>query len=1080
MGADLHPGAIVHGLDQDGPVQLDTVSRLDDTLWEVAFLDAVGRRQTRMLFDEDVIGLRIEGGDDGPTFDAEPADFALAFDAWRMTKAHVLDPYFAVNAANIEPLPHQLQAVYDFLLPRHPMRCLLADDPGAGKTVMAGLYVKEALARGDIRRVLILAPGGLVEQWQDELQLKFGLRFKPFERGLRDRSPDGNPFHAAPLMIARLDQIARDRMLRDELARSQWDLAIVDEAHKMSAHFWGSDVKRSKRFELGVLLARVSRNVLLMTATPHSGKEEEFQLFLSLLDEDRFAGSATHHGQVSTGDIMRRLVKEQLRHADGAALFPERRATTVSYQLSPLEQELYEAVTDYVRYEMNKVADEESRRTVGFALLILQRRLASSPEAILQSLRRRRARLQEEAERTAAFEEELASWDAGFALPDDEDEVRRGDYEQLEDEVAQTGSASRSIEELNVEIDVLDDLVELAERVRDAGVDRKWDELAQLLTSPRLFDETGERRKIIVFTEHRDTLGYLADRIEDLLGGSAATVTIHGGTSRADRRAAVAAFWHDPQTTILLATDAAGEGVNLHCANLMVNYDLPWNPNRLEQRFGRIHRIGQVEPCHLWNLVASGTREGDVFETLLGKLETQRQALGDQVFDVLGEVLTGADLSGLLSRALRAEAGDTSVARAAADRIEQMVGRDLEGAIDVRRRSVSDFSDRDVATLAETLLRAKAGTLQPYVTEPFVRSALARLRGEIREAGGGCWRIARLPLAVREHASASGSVDRRYDLVTFGREAIDIAGRDAAELLTPGHPVVDGVAAAVLDEFGDALARGVTLVDPETDRDSIVVALRHLVVGGDETVSEEVVVLRIWDGGEVQEVAPGIFVGLEPESADQSVPREPEKDAAAALAAATTHVENTSGPAHLERVRQRASAQHDHALRQVRERLEAEITRAMDQLERGRRSGGTTSEELSLIEKRIDRLRRRLEEREDELAGMDRLVAMSPEVVVVASVLPGTDTAGAERVRACRAAVRRQLESEGDVEDALPFSGWDHVLRGSDGELAFVTVGVGEPGHRRPTNTKVAAKNVGRRHRTVTVDATGGRGRCGV
>jgi len=382
-----------------------------------------------------------------------------------------------------------------------------------------------------------------------------------------------------------------------------------------------------------------------MTATPHNGKEEDFQLFMRLIDPDRFEGKfrgGAH--RTDTSDLMRRLVKENLLKFDGTRLFPERCAYTVNYDLSEDELELYERVTEYVRDEFNRAEnlDGDSRGTVGFALTILQRRLASSPEAIYQSLRRRRRRLQRriEEERTAGHGIARGAGLRAFTADDLEDleDVPESEVEETEERVVDQASAARTIVELEAEIATLERLEGLAFSVRPAGRDRKWEELSGLLQTGEMFDAEGKRRKLIVFTEHRDTLNYLDARIRTLLGRDEAVVRIHGGIGREQRLHAQEQFRQNEDVQVLVATDAAGEGINLQRANLLVNYDLPWNPNRLEQRFGRIHRIGQTEVCHMWNLVAQETREGYVYHRLLEKLEEQRAALGGQVFDILNKV----------------------------------------------------------------------------------------------------------------------------------------------------------------------------------------------------------------------------------------------------------------------------------------------------------------------------------------------------------------------------------------------------------------------------------------------------------
>ena len=403
-----------------------------------------------------------------------------------------------------------------------------------------------------------------------------------------------------------MDQIARNDRLMRLLEQVKWDVAIVDEAHRMAAHYslWAGEINATKRFKLGQLLSETSHNFLLMTATPHSGKEEDFQSFMSLLDRDRFEGQYRQGiHRTDTKGLMRRMVKEDLLTLDGRPLFPERRAYTVPYELSRAERDLYEQVSDYVRDEMGKadtIQDGKRRNNVGFALMVLQRRLASSPEAILRSLERRKAKLR----RSQREYDAPNDYDSAMT------ETNWAELEQQVDEVVDRATAAQDQAQLTHEIAVLDGLIATARRVRNQDEDRKWVELRKILESRVLTGTNGENRKIIIFTEHRDTLTYLEDKISTQLGSTDAVVTIHGGTPRHLRQAIREQFAHDPRTLVLLATDAAGEGLNLQRAHLMVNYDLPWNPNRIEQRFGRIHRIGQREVCHLWNLVAHNTREG--------------------------------------------------------------------------------------------------------------------------------------------------------------------------------------------------------------------------------------------------------------------------------------------------------------------------------------------------------------------------------------------------------------------------------------------------------------------------------------
>ncbi|MBM3347663.1 MAG: DEAD/DEAH box helicase, partial [Betaproteobacteria bacterium] len=650
---DLTPGAAVRGILPNALVTVVSVQWHGSAALELTYKTPEGRVANQLLYRHDEPRLEVVEHGRSWSFDGDGAIFRLVSEALRIRLAYLFDPVLAVHTSVVDPLPHQITAVYESMLPRQPLRFLLADDPGAGKTIMAGLLMKELIARGDLQRCLVVCPGSLAEQWQDELYRRFHLPFEILTNDRLEAARTGNWFLESNLIIARLDKLARDETVQQKLQAPdcRWDLVVCDEAHKMSATFFGGEVKFTKRYRLGQLLSSLTRHFLLMTATPHNGKEEDFQLFMALLDGDRFEGrfrDGVHAADVS--DLMRRMVKEKLLTFESKPLFPDRFANTVPYKLSDDEAALYAAVTDYVRDEFNradKLQNDKRAGTVGFALTILQRRLASSPEAIYQSLRRRRERLESRLRETEVLERGGRLLDADDI--EDLEEAPDNEVEAIEEEVLDQATAARTIAELKTEIQTLARLESMALALRRSGGDRKWRELASLLghlfTPAAIANAMAEEQegfgapgavpppkpsasqKLVLFTEHRDTLNYLCNRIRTLLGREQAVVAIHGGMGREERLNAQEAFKHDPEVRVLVATDAAGEGINLQRAHLMVNYDLPWNPNRIEQRFGRIHRIGQTEVCHLWNLVAEETREGDVYRLLLEKLEQARSTL---------------------------------------------------------------------------------------------------------------------------------------------------------------------------------------------------------------------------------------------------------------------------------------------------------------------------------------------------------------------------------------------------------------------------------------------------------------------
>ena len=876
----LQPNAAVRGIVPDGVVTVVGVQWFGSEALELTYKTPVGKVANELLYRHDEPRLEIVEHGRPWSFDGDGSLFRLVSEAQRIRLAHLFDPVLAVHTSVVDPLPHQITAVYEAMLPRQPLRFLLADDPGAGKTIMAGLLIKELIARGDLQRCLIVCPGSLAEQWQDELYRRFHLPFEILTNDKLEAARTGNWFLETNLIIARLDKLSRNEDVQQKLQAPdcRWDLVVCDEAHKMSATVFSGETKYTKRYRLGQLLSTLTRHFLLMTATPHNGKEEDFQLFMALLDGDRFEGrfrDGVHAADVS--DLMRRMVKENLLKFDGTPLFPERIAYTVPYKLSQDEAHLYKAVTDYVRQEFNRAeALENGKRagTVGFALTILQRRLASSPEAIYQSLHRRSERLESRlrelevlhrgGQAATVLTSSLPTLDAEDL--EDLDEAPDDEVAAIEEQVLDQATAAGSIAELKIEIDTLKRLESLALGLRRSGTDTKWRELASLLSE--IFTTTGSagglidriaghsprkaprptsspHQKLVIFTEHRDTLNYLETRITTLLGRKESVVMIHGGIGREDRMKAQESFKHDPEVQVLLATDAAGEGINLQRAHLMVNYDLPWNPNRLEQRFGRIHRIGQTEVCHLWNLVADETREGDVYCRLLEKLEEARQALGGQVFDVLGKVqFEGKPLRELLIEAIRY--GDLPEVRArltmavdcALDRAQ------LQDLLEDRALANDAMDASRVHRIREDMERAEARRLQPHYIESFFREAFQQLGGATKQREPRRYEVTHVPAPVRNRDRLIGigePVLPRYERIAFEKPLVAPPGQPLAAFVCPGHPLLDSVIDLTLERHRDLMKRGAVLVD---ERDTgmqprVVFYLEHAVQDASLTRSGE-------------------------------------------------------------------------------------------------------------------------------------------------------------------------------------------------------------------------------------------------
>ena len=1125
---DLQPRCAVRGVHPDGLVTVVSVQWFGSEALELTYKTPVGTVANELLYRQDEARIEVVAEGRPWGFDGDGALFRLVSEAQRIRLAHLFDPLLAVHTSVVDPLPHQITGVYDAMLPRQPLRFLLADDPGAGKTIMAGLLIKELIARGDLERCLIVCPGSLAEQWQDELYRRFQLPFEILTNDKLDAARTRNWFIETDLVIARLDKLSRDEDVQQKLQAPEagWDLVVCDEAHKLSATFFGGEIKYTKRYRLGQLLSGVTRHFLLMTATPHNGKEEDFQLFMALLDGDRFEGrfrDGVHAADVS--DLMRRMVKERLLKFDGKPLFPERIAYTVPYRLSDPEAGLYKAVTDYVREEFNRaeaLANAKRAGTVGFALTLLQRRLASSPEAIYQSLRRRRERLetrlrefevlQRGGQQTAVLPFTAPELDA--ADVEDLDDAPEQEIEDVEARILDQATAARSIAELKAEIETLKVLEATALGVRRTAGDTKWRELAGLLgeifTATGREGRTGEpanragagaiprpvpspQQKLVVFTEHRDTLRYLYERITTLLGRETSVVVIHGSVGREARLAVQESFRHDPQVQVLLATDAAGEGINLQRAHLMVNYDLPWNPNRLEQRFGRIHRIGQTEVCHLWNLVADETREGDVYRRLLEKLEQARQTLGGQVFDVLGKlVFEGQPLRDLLLNAIRY--GEQPEVRARLDTaVDQAFDHTMLQDLLEERQLVHDAMDASrVQRVRADMERADARRLQPHYIESFFREAFGRLGGTAPQREPRRYEVTHVPAPIRSRDREVGvrePVLPRYERIVFEKPLVAPAGQPLAAFVCPGHPLLDAVVDLTLERHRDLLTRGAVLVDERDDGmvPRVLFSIEHALQDGSVTrtgdrrvISKRVLYVDLDADGVSRHLHYAPYLDYRPLAAEEAavdaiferpecawIRRDLEQ---AAQAYAVAHVV----PEHLAEVRGDRLDLIGKTVAAVKDRLTKEISywdHRAEQLKLDEEAGKTGARLNSgEARRRADMLQIRLQKR---LADLERDAQISPRPPVVLGALlvvprgllhamagsaapsatsPADTQASAARARAIVMATERGLGFEPtdrefeklgyDIESRVPATGALRFIevKGRRSDAATITV----------------------------------------
>lgn len=772
-----------------------------------------------------------------------PLDFAgrseavsAVAEAIRLAHGHQFNPVFASETARIDPLPHQRIAVYERMLKQDPLRFMLADDAGAGKTIMTGLIIREMLLRGRIRRVLIVPPAGLVGNWKRELELLFRLRFQIVSGAdVRTR----NPFQGSDgdLVVVSLDTLRGDNAF-SRLGDSDalpYDLVVFDEAHKLSVSKQNARVRKTRRYQLAEALAGCSdstsrfdglgwsaRHLLLLTATPHMGKAAPYYFLWKLIDP---VGLATEESfklfseEAHSRHFIRRT-KEEMVGLDGSALFPPRECLTFSYDLSPDEQALYDATTDYLRNTYGRALS--NRPAIQLAMGVFQRRLASSTWAVLRSFERRIEKLRAiiadiKAGRTNSaglrrVQEVLdRKHNADYFDTHSADEDTREDgigetHEDYEDAVL-GAVVSIAIEDLEEEIAELSDLREHAVRLYDSGRESKFEKLREVIQDRRFINE-----KCLIFTEHRDTAEYLVRRLE-ALGFSGQVGTIHGGMDWREREDQVSAFREPSGNRFLVATDAAGEGINLQFCRMMLNYDIPWNPARLEQRMGRIHRYGQKNSVQIANFVAGGTYEGRVLRVLLKKLDAIRNELrSDKVFDVIGRLFENVSLGECIRSAY-----DSEGTRAAIGAINEALSVERVRDIEDRERKLYGHQG-DVAGRLDTMCIAMERErylqlLPAYVRRMILKSAdLLELgiRGDIdslfslvpKRAGALDWLL---------------PVLERYPADSRERLSIRRPKQEACVWLHPGEPVFDALSGRILREFSRDAQRGCIFVDPRAE-----------------------------------------------------------------------------------------------------------------------------------------------------------------------------------------------------------------------------------------------------------------------
>ncbi len=1012
----FQPGDIVAGLEPDEHVEIRNISPFGSkTLIEG--VGVVSRRLVERPLGIEELSRLVKIRGSGFSYDGDSKAFLLGVEAQRIRIAYQFDPLFAVNSSVVDILPHQVEAVYRYLLPLPRIRFLLADDTGAGKTIMTGLLIKELLFRGVLSKVLIITPGGLTRQWQqDEMQDKFGLSFRLINRASFEAEPGQFARSDEGFFITSIDFISRHEGCLNAAKESQWDLIVVDEAHKLSAYEYGTKVDRSERYQVVETLAPRTDHLLFLTATPHRGRKDTFRRLLMLLDEDlfqkdelvtqrihdaiqAFASDEAFESEAAINNARNRFflrrLKEEMVDWDNQPLFKPRHTNTVGYELTPEELELYNAVTHYVR-SRRKEAKAKKNRNVELALMVMQRRLASSIYAVTRTLHNRLHSLEEvlailkdpsrsavEKRRTLQGKEE--DLPENLAEYEDMDEAQR----EVVDRRIFRQVLSDNPAEVEKECEEVAGLLRMAESLRN-HTEAKFSELLRVLDASDVIRREDE--KLVIFTEHKDTLDNLTQR---LTGMGYRVANIHGGMDVDARKGAQRDF--RTRAKIMIATDAAGEGINLQFCRFLINWDIPWNPNRLEQRMGRIHRYGQKDHVWVYNLVAVNTREGSVLEKVLKKLDVMRDQMGDdRVYDVVDDLLEDIPLLTLLERSIDAESSIGAV-----EEVQSHLEGNLEEkakelvALQKKQSLASRLDMREARRLRDT---SDERRLQPMFIQRFFTSAYTAVGGTINEDRTfPVYHLGRTPSAILEVArSLRLPVPEKYDLpFVFDKELVSVASKtripEGTRLLGPGHPLFDALIEWAIRSARDAFTRGVMLVDPNIGQPQKIWLVRSSIEDGrleeKRRLAHQELCLVVADHLGLRATSPANLLNyVSPDFPFErpSVPEQPQDEIQAYAYENLTEKQ-------LDRVRQQRQAECDLRrayLETTFTGLILDLQEKLNEFQQLQLFGDDDPEERQKLEQRIQQLKARKAARLAGLELMLRLAANLPDVIASAIVIP--------------------------------------------------------------------------------------------
>mgnify|MGYP005840679579 CR=1 FL=1 len=847
---------IQHGTVLEGPFFKERVRVLSSSIIgeERLRIEAVGLKTNTFynpilaIDDLEKLKVVVEGA---LSFSGDGEAFFLLMESHRIRNAFQFDPLYAVNVSQVDPLPHQIDAIYHYILRNPSIRFLLADDPGAGKTIMAGLLLKELKYRGLVDRTLIIVPGHLKDQWIREMKEKFQETFNAVDRGVMSAAWGQNVWAENNQIITSIDFAKQDDVMT-ALKESRWDIVIVDEAHKMSAYRYGEKIDKTKRYRFGELISSITSYLLFLTATPHRGDPDNFLLFLDLLEPNFFASTAMLEDSIRDKDnpLFLRRLKEDMKDFEQKPLFPPRYVETVKYHLADSDDEirLYNAVTEYVENHYNKALAKD-KRNVAFAMVILQRRLASSVRAVRRSLERRRNRLRDLYEKGELIQEGL------YYTEENLEDLEERERWSKEEELLEKLTSAATLEELKDEIGKLDELIALAKQAEKGESEVKLVQLRKLMEAEGL---SRSQEKLLIFTEARDTQEYLKEKLQ---AWGYSVSEIHGGMNL-DKRIAAEAEFKD-KTQLMVATEAAGEGINLQFCHLCINYDIPWNPNRLEQRMGRIHRYGQQHEVHIYNLVAVDTIEGKILKKLFEKLDSMRKHMGsDRVFDVIGDVIPGKNLKDLI---LEAIARTRTIDEILAD-FDSVP--DLDAIDRVREATLESLATRhiDLSRILGEQRLALENRLVPEYVEAFFRRAAAALDIPLEKRKDDFWRMPAVPFEVRNRPLSfklrHGEVRTEYSRVSFDKER---AFKEEAEFVAMGHPLMEAVIDTIFNKFEDEAQAGAVLFDPDGKLDGLLWFLQAEIKDGTGKVAgRRLFALYESMNGERTLVSPAILWDLKP------------------------------------------------------------------------------------------------------------------------------------------------------------------------------------------------------------------------